>query len=288
MTRTKGSFNKCTKHRRYIFVDNNIMYAMLDSTDNYDNPLNFDESMSFLQYQLEQGLGTEEKEGHVHIQGYIVFKEPVSLLVLFKEYPGVHFEPCKGSHEQNLIYTSKDSTAIIGPYSWGSYKEPSQGSRSDLESFKNAAADPEAVWEDLSEQFSGVVERMPHFAFKTFLKSRKPQQTAIDTIWTHDQSFRSDPDVHVVDNLHYPGLLYAGQSKIAIVNFQPTDVDSSVTRNLNEMVSGWCNRLPQMYGKYTHAVFDTVIIHSQYDPKSFLFAYNKKEPWIVAMIQSIA
>lgn len=81
--------------------------------------------------QLEVGSATER----MHVQGYVVFDKMMRLSAVKKLHPTAHWEPMKGSIEQNEEYCTKTESRVPGtePDSWGE-RGPGSGFRSDLNS----------------------------------------------------------------------------------------------------------------------------------------------------------
>jgi len=80
-------------------------------------------------WQLEKG-----ENGTPHYQGYMVMESAVKLGGMKLIVPGAHFEPCKGTHEQNKAYCTKVEGRQEGPWTHG--VEPEQGKRTDLVEIK--------------------------------------------------------------------------------------------------------------------------------------------------------
>lgn len=81
------------------------------------------ESKTYMVCQLERG---EEKKT-LHLQGYCAFSKAVRMRNVFGETLGFHFEPCKGSPQQNRAYCMKEDTRCkpneegtgCGPWEFG-------------------------------------------------------------------------------------------------------------------------------------------------------------------------
>lgn len=97
-------------------------------------------------FKINYSCWQEEKcpdTGRSHIQGYVQLDRPCRFTALKKlegisEFIGdgtwetAHFEPAKGSQEQNERYCGKLDSRISGPFSFGTGNGVGQGSRSDL------------------------------------------------------------------------------------------------------------------------------------------------------------
>lgn len=84
--------------------------------------------VTFSQWQLERCPTT----GSLHYQGYVVFTRAYSERRVRDLFPRSHVERCKGTHEENLVYTSKEDTRVEGPYIYGDDTGIGQGTRSDM------------------------------------------------------------------------------------------------------------------------------------------------------------
>lgn len=80
----------------------------------------------FLSWQIERG-----KEGTSHVQGYMQCARAVDLGSVRKWLPRAHWEIARGTPEQCIAYTSKESTRVGGPWCWGTPKK--QGQRTDID-----------------------------------------------------------------------------------------------------------------------------------------------------------
>lgn len=75
----------------------------------------------YISYQLEKG----EEGGLFHLQGYFELIKKSRLTEIKKIIDATaHFEPSKGTREQNNAYTGKNDTKIAGPFIYDKSKEP--------------------------------------------------------------------------------------------------------------------------------------------------------------------
>lgn len=75
--------------------------------------------LKFLCFQMERG----ERDGTVHIQGYLEVKNPIRLAALKRLFhPTAHFEIRQGTREQAILYCMKEDTRIPNtvPVIWSS------------------------------------------------------------------------------------------------------------------------------------------------------------------------
>ena len=91
---------------------------------------------TWLRHLFESGkakfiIGQVEQGSHLHLQFYIQREE--SLIGEHEEEicNVTHWEPARGSAEDNIKYCSKESTRVSGPWQFGEYT--TQGQRTDLD-----------------------------------------------------------------------------------------------------------------------------------------------------------
>lgn len=73
-----------------------------------------------------------ERVAHVHIQGYIQFKNNKRLAALKKISKTAHWELRRGTHSEARDYCKKPDSRVNGPWEFGTERD-NQGKRSDLE-----------------------------------------------------------------------------------------------------------------------------------------------------------
>jgi len=95
----------------------------LNNPDENKN-LSWPDKVRYAIYSLETG-----ESGTRHYQGYLELKHSARLSTVRKLVPGAHFEPAKGTPDQNIKYCSK--APLAGPYEHGTRPRP--GRRTDLE-----------------------------------------------------------------------------------------------------------------------------------------------------------
>lgn len=104
--------------------------------------------------QLERG----EQGGNYHIQAYIEFTRPVSIMWCHREFTllhGAHLEPRMGTREQARDYCRKEQTRLYGPAEFGDFGAGGQGKRSDLELFGRRVLDGASDY-DLAQETPGM------------------------------------------------------------------------------------------------------------------------------------
>jgi len=134
--------------RRWCFTLNNYSDEERASLlDSFSDTGRAQQSIQYVCIGYEVG-----DSGTPHVQGFLCFKRPISLLAV-KRIPGMqrcHLETCKGSVQQNRDYCSKDGDF----HEFGTV--PEQGKRSDLErvaALVNEGKDPLTISEECPVEF---------------------------------------------------------------------------------------------------------------------------------------
>lgn len=104
---------------------------MIKNCDNDHPPFSWAHHKDFryMIYQLERAPTT----GQLHYQGYIQFKQQISLTGCNKLDGHTHFEVCKGSPSANKDYCTKKETRVYGPWEIGNFCT-GKGQRNDISS----------------------------------------------------------------------------------------------------------------------------------------------------------
>jgi len=88
------------------------------------------------------GLETCPSTGREHIQGFVIWKNARTIKGLIKAFPGIHWEVCKGTTEQNITYCKKEGNFIEE-----GKIPPGQGNRTDIKTLaamvRDGASDKE-------------------------------------------------------------------------------------------------------------------------------------------------
>lgn len=102
-------------------------------------------------FQVESAPST----GILHIQGYISFKDAVSMTAVKKtlDMPGVHLEPAHSDAQTNFKYCTKKDTRVFGPWAYGNFGGP--GHRSDLDALY-ALAEQHATGREMLQQLGSA------------------------------------------------------------------------------------------------------------------------------------
>nr|QXP07636.1 MAG: replication associated protein [Arizlama virus] len=119
--------------------------------------------------------------GTPHFQGYVMFTRLYSLKQLVERYPGLHWEPRRGTHEQAKTYCTKEDTRTHGPWEHGT--EPAQGKRTDLESV--AAYVRDHTMEQTADEFPAVFVRHERGirAYKNIVTKHRDFHTQLIIYW---------------------------------------------------------------------------------------------------------
>lgn len=89
--------NSTPRARAWSFTLNNW------TEDEYHNLINYESTYIII------GKETAPTTGTPHLQGYIRFKNAVRLTTLCAAFPKIHWEPAKGTPEQNITYCQKEN-----------------------------------------------------------------------------------------------------------------------------------------------------------------------------------
>lgn len=151
-----------SQSRRWCFTLNNptLPYPTLESL-----------TAKYVIFQLEEG-----SNGTPHLQGYVEFGRPVRLAQAKHRIPGAHFEPAKGSAEQNRKYCSKSprlgDTIELGERS-------RQGQRNDLKLYVQAVREGLKP-KELLEEFPTTMARYPNLRSEILQIDRSASPTLLN------------------------------------------------------------------------------------------------------------
>lgn len=210
------SYDKTKKYQGWCFTINNYT----------------DEDVAWVMVLDAQGVvaGREEsEEGTPHIQGAVYFKnkDKKRFAAMKKMHDRAHWEPMKGSWEDNRKYCTKEGDVIVDEG-----EGPKQGKRMDLKKMKrriDEGATEEELWE---EDFSCMARYGRAMKEYKDLKQRKKARTGMTKgKWyygptgvgkSHTVFSDFDPDTHYVyeveDNGWWDG--YEGQDIVIINEFR--------------------------------------------------------------------
>lgn len=136
-----GGRRKQNRGRFYCFTLNN--------PDGVPTLATFGEHARYLIYGHEVG-----ERGTEHLQGYVQFDQAVAFSTVCGALPEAHFEPAKGTPEQNRVYCTKDGIFVEeGEMVAG------QGARSDLNAVVTAIRQQGYSMKRVAEEFPEVYIR---------------------------------------------------------------------------------------------------------------------------------
>lgn len=236
-----------------------------------DAPFEFsDISMNYLIYQKEAG-----ENGTPHFQGYVQLKRGQRLSYMKKINAQCHWEPAKGSPEENKEYCTKEEGRLSEPVEFGSLSF--QGKRSDLgavvETIRNAKRPLEEVADNHPFEFikytKGIKELCNHHLEK---KTRGEfRNVDVSVYWGKTgtgktrKAYEENKDCYILRNEHttwFDG--YNGQETLIIDEFKNWIPITTLLGYLD----GYQLRLP-IKGSFTYAQWTKVIITSNIDPNEW-------------------
>lgn len=152
--------------RAWCFTINNPKDDTSPQTWNYE----------YLVYQKEKG-----ESGTEHLQGYVYLRR--SRLTGMKKLDATaHWEPARGTPEENKKYCTKDEGRIAGPWEFGTM--PKQGKRNDISELKALLDEGKPLTEIAQQQFANYL-RFSRGIEKYQLLMTKPRNWEMDiqVIW---------------------------------------------------------------------------------------------------------
>lgn len=157
------------RSRDWVFTINN--------PEENDKPFELFADALYCVYQKERG----EKEGTVHLQGYVEFKNEKRLSYFKKRMPRAHVEKRRGTRVQARAYCMKEDTRIEGPFEYGYWHEPKgKGHRSDLDSVRKAIRDGKSEIEIADDFFSSWVKYRGSFReYKGLISAPRSEKTQV-------------------------------------------------------------------------------------------------------------
>ena len=140
---------------------------------------------TWLRHLFESGkakfiIGQVEQGSHLHLQFYIQREKRVSLANMKREICNVtHWEPARGSAEDNIKYCSKESTRVSGPWQFGEYT--TQGQRTDLDKAARMIDEGRTLREVAVECKSTFIRHHKGLrAYEAIIRSRGPRKIGED------------------------------------------------------------------------------------------------------------
>lgn len=250
------------KLRSYCFTKFNDICSFADELKLHDD-------IKYCAWQIEQCPTTKR----FHIQGYIEFKKPMRFAAI-KQMLGndIHIERRKGTRSEAIEYCRKPDSRYQGPYEYGNNQ--TQGERTDLKTLAN----------DLKNYgLKHVVENMPEMCIKfskgiQFLKAQYDKMNATKfrlvevillegppgcgkTSWAFNTY--SDSDIYILNCNSNNTLWFDGYDgeKVLLIDDYKGWIKYTELLKILDIYPYRC----QIKGSYTYALWDKVIITSNYD-----------------------
>lgn len=213
-----------------------------------------------------------EEVGHLHIQGYCQFANPIGLPGLKKICPEAHWEVRRGTHEQARDYAMKAESRVNGPWTLG-HEKNEQGKRNDW-----AAVAEKAKQGCTRKQ---ILLDAPHLA--PFVKGvdalieaslpEPPLQRPLEVwyLWgpsdqgkTH-RAFTAFPQAYKIKGKYFEGKSfdgYSGQKVLILDEWRPDEWPMTL---MNDLLDKWeCTLQCRYYNKT--AYWEKVVICTNFKP----------------------
>lgn len=207
--------------------------------------------------------------GKLHIQGAIYYESQVHLSRLRTDFgDSGHYEPAKGTAQQNLDYCSKSETHVAGPWTVGTL--PQQGKRSDW----HAVADMVKQ----KKTFNEIVTTYPHLApmskgITTLMEACLPPPTVIRDmttifIWgpsgvgkTH-LALTTYPEAYLIRGKYMEGKSFDMYNNETVLILDEWDPSEWPLTEMNKLTDKWkcpltC-RYNNKYGRWNIVVITSV------------------------------
>lgn len=129
--------------------------------------------VTYIEWEHEVG-----EKGTPHKQGFLHLKNPRCLSGMLKHvYYGAHWEPMRGTHEDNVKYCNKTGE---GHFSFG--EKPKPGKRTDIEDIKQAIKDGKTMNEIIEMAPSYQAAKMAELAMK-YKPTQKREKPTVKWFW---------------------------------------------------------------------------------------------------------
>lgn len=229
---------------------------------------------------LERG-----KEGTVHLQGYVRFvarKRLTQLKSLWRSpMERAHWEPTKGTEQQNKDYCSKPETHIAGPWELKpenfKAEEGKQGRRSDLEQVISACKEHKSLFtiaEESPEAFIKYptgIKTLHQMIGRDQKPKTQPREIEVFVLWGPTSTGKTHrvrtafPGVYNVVPGRGPWDQYEGQQEILFDEF---DCEKWPIRDMNRYYDKWPCKLDCRYAD-NFAAWSKVFICANDPPSSW-------------------
>lgn len=239
-------------------------------------PMKFsDERVQGYHFQLEQG----SKTGHVHIQGFIVFKNRLRLKSV-KKIVGdrAHLEAARGTWKENLTYCSKSETRIAGPWSFGDVELPQRSS--DYHTCIDSILKGKTLYELAPLYPDQICAHSRQFeALSRYLIQPAPQWRVITCVWRYGvrdtdktrSCFEQCPELYKVNDDAHWWDGYLNQDAILFDEFDGTIPVS----HMQHYLDGYRHKL-QVKGGFVDAHWTKIFITSNDPPESYYLGASQE------------
>ena len=207
--------------------------------------------------------------GRPHLQCYVYYKNAKTLRSMNKLYPGIHVEPANGTPVQNRNYCMKDKEFVE------TGELPKQGTRSDLESVYDMAAEGKTdveIGEEHKASYIRYYKAIDRIRFNYARLNNQYERVEVLVLigaagsGKTSKAFQIDPNLYMLDLssdiVWFDG--YAGQKTILLDDFY----GNIKYGYLLKLLDGYKFQLP-IKGGYTWKNWKTVIITSNKFPEEW-------------------
>lgn len=201
---TRASSNK---QRNYCFTS-------------YQGRIEFRDNMTY----LLQGDEICPTTGKGHIQGFVIFKNPRVMNGIIKEFPGIHWEVCKGTIEHNYAYCTKDKN-----FTEEGNKPKGKGHRTDIDNITTDIKLGMTNAEILNKHFDKALRiyRSIEWAREAFVEVKRTWEMDVKIYWGPPGSGKTRKVWEDYGDSVYPKMKgkwwerYNGEECVLIDDFDP-------------------------------------------------------------------
>lgn len=217
-----------SRARNYVFTVNN--YDENDLQFYQTACENEELGITFICFGREVAPST----GTPHLQGYLQCRSPTSIRALLNRIRGQggnihHCDVARGTAEQNIAYTSKESTESCPHFRSGVLRSTGQGKRTDLDRVVDSIEEGKSYAELASEHGSSIIKYAG--GIQRLLALRSPKRSHQTEIWWYwgptgtgkskaawtefPEAYSKDPSTHWWDG-------YSGEPVVIIDDYRPS------------------------------------------------------------------